>query len=175
MLKLADVFEAPALLQQVNTANVIKTLRAGGGDSAIVPTTAIYSNADEVVQPQDNTTNASGFFAQNNGVGASNSLAQSLCPNQPAGGAFTHEGMLYNPLSFALAMDALTNPGPGDPTRLNLTSVCSTALTPGLTDTDKSTTDTTIKTAAGNIVTYGLSSKAVFKEPAIASYAVLPA
>lgn len=92
-----------------------------------------------------------------------------------AGGTFTHKGMLYNPLSFAIAMDAMANPGPGDPSRLNLAQVCAQALAPGFTADDKTTTDNTIKEAAGNIVSYGLSPKAVFKEPAIASYAVPPA
>lgn len=121
--------------------------------------------------PQDATPAASGFFLDANNVGASNSQVQAVCPNQPAGGAFTHEGMLYNPLAFALAMDAFANDGPGQTSRLNLATVCGAAITPGLTDADKSTTDSTITIAAGNVLAYSGTAKAVTKEPAIAAYA----
>jgi hypothetical protein len=122
--------------------------------------------------PQDATQSASGFFLDAAGAGASNSQVQAICPNQPAGGNITHEGMLYNPLSFALAMDALANPGPGQVARLNLQTVCGAAVTPGLTAADKQTTDATITIAAGNILAYSTTGKAVTKEPAIASYAI---
>jgi hypothetical protein len=70
------------------------------------------------------------------GVGVSNTQVQVACPGQPAGGAYTHEGVLYNPLSFALAVDALTNPGPGSLSRINLPSVCSQPVAPGLSAQD---------------------------------------
>jgi len=156
---------APALWQQANTSTLIATLRANGGDAAIVPTTAIYSSADEVVKPQIGDT-ASGFFQP--GVGASNSQVQTVCPNQAAGGNFTHEGMLYNSLAFALAVDAMSNPGPANVNRLDLKTVCAAALSPGLTAADKSTTDATIGEAAANILAY---TKGVTAEPPIKAYA----
>ncbi|RDW84245.1 hypothetical protein BP6252_01835 [Coleophoma cylindrospora] len=158
---------APALLQQEDTSTLIATLRANGGDSALVPTTTIYSSSDEIVQPQSGNQ-ASGFFLDANNIGASNSQVQTVCPNQAAGGNFTHEGMLYNSLAFALAMDAFTNPGPGQVSRLDLPTVCAAALAPGLDATDKSTTDSTITIAAGNVLTY---QNGVTKEPNIKAYA----
>jgi len=116
---------------------------------------------------------ASGFFLDGNSAGASNTLVQGACTNQPAGGAFTHEGMLHNPMTFALAMDAMTNPGSGDVSRVNLATVCAQSLAPGLTDDDKKTTDATITTAGNNIVAYGVSPMAVLTEPPIASYAAV--
>jgi hypothetical protein len=108
---------APSLLQQASAAAFISTLHANGGDTAYVPTTAVYNNAAEIGMPQDPPTAASGFF---NDVLASNSQVQAVCSGQPAGGNFTHEGMLCNPLAFALAMDAITNGGPSQVSRLNL-------------------------------------------------------
>jgi hypothetical protein len=108
---------APSLLQQASAAVFISTLRANGGDTAHVPTTVVYIKADEIVMPQDPPTAASGLF---NDVLASNSQVQAVCSGQPAGGNFTHEGMLCNPLAFALAMDAITNGGPSQVSRLNL-------------------------------------------------------
>jgi hypothetical protein len=125
----------PSIIQQEYTSNFIATLRSNGGDSAYVPTTTIYSGADQVVQPQSGT-NASAIMGDARHVGVTNNQAQIVCPGQPAGGNYTHEGMLYNPLTFALAVDALTHPGPGLPSRINLNTVCSEAVTPGITAND---------------------------------------
>ncbi len=106
-----------------------------GGDSAYVPTTTVYTGTDEIVQPQSGT-NASAIILDARGVGVSNTQAQIACPGQPAGGPYTHEGMLYNPLSFALAVDALTHPGPGELSRIDLTTVCAEIAAPGLNAND---------------------------------------
>lgn len=150
---------------------MITTLRSDGGDSALVPTTSVYSSTDQIVKPQ-NGTSASGFFLDAGGIGASNSQVQVICANQPAGGSFAHEGVLYNSLAVALAMDAFANEGPGQVSRLDLPTVCGAALAPGLTAADKQTTDATISEAAANILAFSASGKAVTKEPPIAAYAV---
>lgn len=160
-----------ALSQQKDTSNFVKTLNANGGDSAYVPTTAVFSSADEIVKPQLNNASGSGFFNDARNVGVSNTLVQDACPNQPAGGAFTHEGMLYNPVAFALAMDAMSNPGPGQLSRLDMPTVCGAALSPGLDAADKQATDATISEAAANIFTYALSGKSIVGEPGIKPYA----
>jgi hypothetical protein len=131
----ASPYCTPAIIQQGYNSNFITTLRANGGDSAYVPTTTIYSANDEVVQPQTGTI-ASGYINDARGVGASNTMIQAACAGYPAGGNYTHAGVLYNPLSYALAVDALTNKGPGSLSRIDLPTVCSQQLAPGLTAQD---------------------------------------
>ena len=80
-----------AILQQSLTSNFIATLNADSGNSAYVPTTTIYSAADDIVQPQSGI-NASGYILDERGVGVSNNEVQLLCPDQPAGGPYLHEG-----------------------------------------------------------------------------------
>lgn len=119
----------PSIWQQRYDANFASVLRSNGGDSAYVPTTSIYSSSDEIVQPQSGV-NASGFMLDARDVGVSNNELQTVCAGQPAGGVYTHEGVLYNSLAWALAVDALNNPGPGEPARLNLAQVCSEEIAP---------------------------------------------
>lgn len=123
--------QAPAIIQQQYNSNFIRTLRTRGGDSALVPTTILYSATDEVVQPQSGT-GASAFLGNANGAGVTNNQVQVICPGQPAGGLVTHEGMGYNSLLFSLLIDAVTHDGPGQPSRLNLPVVCALPAAPGL-------------------------------------------
>jgi len=171
-----DAFQAIApvpqsLSQQKDDSNFVKTLNANGGDSAFVPTTAVFSSSDEVVKPQLNNPKGSGFFNDARNVGVSNTLVQEACPGQTAGGDYSHAGVLYNPVAFALAMDALSNPGPGQLSRLDLTTICGQALAAGLSTADKKATDQTIPEAAANVIKYTLSGKAIVGEPGIKSYA----
>ena len=155
----------PSILQQQYNSNFITALRARGGDSAYVPTTSIYSGLfDEIVEPQQGT-NASAFILDARNKGVSNNEVQTVCPpGNPGGSFYTHEGTLYNPLGFALAVDALKNPGPGRASRLDLSSVCSTYLTPGLDLADFLLTENAILVAGAALVAY---PNKVLKEPAI--------
>lgn len=144
----------PAVLQQAAGSNFIKTLRSNGGDSAYVPTTSIYSSFfDEIVQPQAGT-GASAFIQDARKVGVSNTEVQQICPGAPAGSFYTHEGVMYNPLSFALLKDALQHNGPGLVSRLPTTNLCLNFLTPGLDLSDFLLTENAIVVAALGIVTY---------------------
>lgn len=139
----------PSVLQQEYNSNFITTLRANGGDAAYVPTTTVYSGFfDEVVEPQQGT-GASAFL-----IGASNNEVQTVCPGQVAGSFYTHEGILYNPLGFALMEDALSHAGPGEAARLDLPAVCSTYLTPGLDLADFLLTENTLLVAGVAVLTY---------------------
>ncbi|KAF2767947.1 alpha/beta-hydrolase [Teratosphaeria nubilosa] len=165
-----DIDEAlpPSLLQQEYNSNFISTLRRNGGDSAYVPTTTIYSGFfDEIVEPQQGT-GASAYLLSNNGVSASNNEVQTVCAGQLAGSFYTHEGTLYNPLGYALFVDALTHRGPGETSRLDLGSVCSTYLTSGLDLEDFLVTENTLLVAGISIGEYPVS---VLQEPAIKLYA----
>ncbi len=155
----------PSVLQQEYDSNYVTTLRGNGGDSAYVPTTTLYSGFyDEIVEPQQGR-NASAYLLDARNKGVTNNEVQLVCPTGTPGGSFyTHEGMLYNPLGYALVVDALTHKGPGQPSRLNLNKVCSTYLSPGLDLTDFLLTENSILIAGVAIVVY---PNKVVNEPAI--------
>jgi len=159
----------PSLIQQESNSEFIATLLNPNGASALVTTTSVYSSTDEVVQPQTGTA-ASGFFGSANGIAATNYEVQTICAGLPAGGVYTHEGMLYNPFTYAIAIDAFTHAGPGESSRLDLSTVCSTELTPGLNVADQAGTESDITVAATNIAAYPVGER-VTVEPAIMAYA----
>jgi hypothetical protein len=121
----------PSISQQDYGSKFVAALRSDGGDSAYVPTTSIYSSTDEIVEPQSGT-GASAYLLDARGVGVTNVDIQSICGLTGAGGLVTHQGVLFNALAYALAVDALTNDGPGELSRINTATVCSEVVTPGL-------------------------------------------
>ncbi|KAI9763862.1 MAG: hypothetical protein M1840_009046 [Geoglossum simile] len=143
----------PSILQQTYSSNFITKLRSSGGDSAYVPTTTIYSASDEVIQPQIDPF-ASSFLNDARGVGVTNTQVQSVCAGRPAGGFYSHGGVLYNPLAWALTVDALTHDGPGKVERINLGSVCGTAAANGLTAGDVLVTEGAAIIGATNALLY---------------------
>ncbi|KAK6857523.1 hypothetical protein PG995_006350 [Apiospora arundinis] len=158
----------PSLLQQKTNSNLIKTLRAGGGDSAYVPTTTIYSSSfDEVVQPQKGK-GASAFLLDARGVGVSNNEIQEVCPSTPAGDFGTHESIMFNGLATELVIDALVNGGPADPKRMDLATICQNLAHPALDVRDVAKTEGTIPIAAVNILEF---EDGVTDEPKIRAYA----
>lgn len=159
----------PSVLQQEYYSNFISTLRDNGGDSAIVPTTNIFSSTDEIVQPQSPLTEASGYLKDDCKVGVTNALIQDTCGGKgPAGLFYTHEGVLYNPLGYALTIDALKHGRPGQVSNLNLGAVCAEAVSPGLDLLDVLTTEEAIVIAAVSVLLY---TPKVPLEPAIKPYA----
>lgn len=160
----------PSVFQQryKGISNFIDTLRSNDGDSAYIPTTTVYSGFyDEIVEPQQGT-GASAYLNDARGVGVSNNYLQDICSNLPAGSFYTHEGVLYNPIAFALIKDALTNGGPGDTSRLDLNTLCNMYLAEGLNVGDLLLTENSILVAALALNTY---EPKVTTEPAIMSYA----
>lgn len=170
-----DIGEAlpPSVIQQEYNSNFVTTLRTNGGDSAYVPTTTVYSGFfDEIVEPQSGR-NASAFLLDARNKGVTNNEVQAVCPDGSAGGSFyPHEGTLYNPLGFALAVDALSHAGPGRPERLNLEKVCEPFLTPGLDLADFLLTENAILIAGVTIVTY--PDKVVDEPPIKREFTELP-
>lgn len=162
-----SVLCVPSVIQQDYHSNFVNTLRANGGDSAYVPTTTIYSATDEIVQPQEGA-DASAIIKDARGVGVSNSQVQLVCNAKPAGLFYTHEGVLYNPLAYALAVDALTHPGPGQVSRIDLNTVCNEIVTPGLSLADVLATEGNIPVAGAAIALY---TPKVITEPPIKAYA----
>ncbi|RBQ70423.1 hypothetical protein FVER53590_12236 [Fusarium verticillioides] len=166
---LSGITNTPSVVQQEAGSNFIKTLRSDGGDSGYVPTTSLYSSfLDEIVQPQEGT-GASAYLLDERNVGVTNAQVQNVCAGKPGGSFYTHESMLINPLSFALAKDALTHDGPGKVSRLDLGTVCASSLAPGLGLEDLLITENAIVIAGISLVTYLPKVK---EEPAIKEYAL---
>lgn len=162
----------PSVLQQryLDSSNFITTLRANGGDSAYVPTTTIYSGFfDEIVEPQQGDQ-ASAFLLDTRNVGVTNNEVQEVCPGGLAGSFYTHEGVLYNPIAFALFKDAMTHAGPGQVSRINTAAICGQYLTTGLDLGDLLLTENSILIAGLGLVTYEPKPTG---EPPIMAYATL--
>ncbi|KUJ24325.1 alpha/beta-hydrolase [Mollisia scopiformis] len=159
---------APAILQQEYNSTFVATLRNAGGSSAYVPTTSVYSIFDEIIQPQENT-GASAYVFDERKVGVSNTELQNACTvAQPGGTLYTHEGVLYNALAFALAKDALIHDGPGDLSRVDVVAECQKIVISGLSLTDVLATEAIVVELVFGALTY---PDKVLSEPAIASYA----
>ena len=60
--------------------------------------------------PKDGTA-VSGFITDAHKVGTSTVCLRCACAGQPAGLAYTREGVLYYPVAYALVIDALTHLG----------------------------------------------------------------
>lgn len=85
-------------------------------------------------------------------VGVTNNHLQTICPGKPAGGVYTHEGVLYNPVAWALATDALHHDGPGETSRINLDKICEQILPPQLQLDDMLGTEGLLLIAGAEIV-----------------------
>ncbi|KAI6789755.1 alpha/beta-hydrolase [Hortaea werneckii] len=160
----------PAIAQQNYNSTFIATLRNNGGDSAYVPTTNIYSIFDEIVEPQQDP-NASGALNDIRAVGVSNVELQEICTAALPGGTPNndHEGVLYNALAYALAIDALTHPNsPGNVERVDAQAECAKFAADGLSLADVLATHALIPLAVGNVLAY---QPKVAQEPAIRGYA----
>lgn len=169
-LDVIDDLGDPSVFQQryLSSSNFITTLRNNDGDSAYVPTTTIYSGfLDEIVEPQQGT-GASAYLLDARNVGVTNNEVQLICPGQVAGSLYTHEGMLYNPITFALFEDAMTHAGPGEVSRIDTATLCNQYLATGLDLGDFLLTENSLLVAGLALVLY---EPKVAAEPAIMSYA----
>jgi len=160
---------APGPAQQINSSEFLKTLRSGGGGSAIVPTTVVYSATDESVQPEDRGEGASSWMGDRNGVGAANIRVQDVCEGKgPGGGTYTHSSVLMHPVTWALVQDALKHDGPGDIKRIDLEAECRNIAAAGLSVEDVQDTVMLLVSAFVQIVMYPGKG---FSEPEIKGYA----
>ena len=76
---------------------------------------------------------------------------------------------LFNPVGYALAIDALQNPGPGKSSRIDLSTLCSEVATDGLTLEDVIATTSVSVGCAMEAEIYPTNK--YLTEPAIMSYA----
>ncbi|RAH40697.1 putative lipase [Aspergillus brunneoviolaceus CBS 621.78] len=157
---LSNVVCTPAIWQQAWHAGFVRALRRVGGDSAYVPTTTVYSSYDQIVQPMSGK--------QASGILQFPGSRCTICRDRPGGGLYTHEGVLYSSLAWALIADALQHDGPGDPSRLNLTNVCGQWLPPQLGMEDVKRTEGLLLIAVAEVLKY---KPKIFQEPEVADYA----
>lgn len=160
----------PSVIQQERTSNYVQQLRKNGGDHSYVPTTTFYSGLfDEIVEPQQGE--AASAFLPSSGPNApvSNNEVQSVCALQPGGSFYGHAGVLFNPLTYALIVDALTHPGTtGQVSRIDRQAVCSDYAAPGLDLDDVLATTGLIAVAGVGLLAY--PDKRI-TEPPLKSYA----
>jgi hypothetical protein len=149
----------PADAQQASDSRFIQALNSGQETFPGISYTEVYSHFDEEVQPNlDNN----GTSSLHGGGGRITDVAvQDICP----GDVVEHLGLgTYDPVAYALALDAITHDGPADPARI-ASSVCLERFQPGVDPltfpTDSAAAAVSVETSSGQTVT---------QEPALACY-----
>lgn len=112
----------PALRQQWDVSAFTRALNSGQETFAGIDYTEIYSHTDQFVQPDLDSSGTSSVH----GPGRITDIAtQDVCPGNVA----DHLAFYYDPVAYALAMDALTHDGPADPSRVDR-AVCAEPTMP---------------------------------------------
>lgn len=120
----ARLFSQPALRQQTDNARFIAALNSGQETFPGISYTTIYSHTSQFVQPNLNDT---GTTSLHGGGGLNANIAlQDVCPLNAA----DHLAYYYDPVAYALAMDALTHSGPADPARVKTANLCTQVSMP---------------------------------------------
>ncbi|MBB4687552.1 esterase/lipase family protein [Amycolatopsis jiangsuensis] len=118
---------SPSLWQQTVNSQYIQAMNSGQETFPGISYTNIYSIVDEFVQPNldDNGTTS----LHGGGGSITNVSIQSVCPTDLAS---EHIAVgTYDPVAYALAMDAVTHDGPASPARVPA-STCGHLLMPGV-------------------------------------------
>jgi triacylglycerol esterase/lipase EstA (alpha/beta hydrolase family) len=107
---------APALWQQTYLSNFVRAMNSGGETFPGIDYTVAWTHYDQFLVPAESTKIE----------GATNIALQDICPGDPA----DHVAIgSYDPVAYAIMLDALDHPGPADPARIDR-SVCRQALPP---------------------------------------------
>ena len=154
--------ECPAAYwQQASQSHFTAALNSYAETFAGIAYTVIYSRTDEIVVPN---TDSSGSSSLHTGSGQiANIAVQQICPNDTS----DHLAMgSYDPVGYALVIDALTHSGPADPARIS-SSVCTEALPP---DVDASSFATNYASYLSYIGQSEFESPEVSSEPPLQCY-----
>jgi triacylglycerol esterase/lipase EstA (alpha/beta hydrolase family) len=117
---------APAVWQQRDNSQFMAALNSYAETFPGISYTEIYSWDDEIVVP--NTSEEGSSSVHTGGGTIANIAVQQVCP----GHAAEHLAMgSYDPVGYALALDAVTNAGPAQAARIAIT-VCLEAFHPGV-------------------------------------------
>jgi hypothetical protein len=152
---------APAFWQQRSNAAFIAALNSAQETFPGISYTDIYTNTDEVVTPNFGPAASS---ALSGGGGAITNVAiQSVCPADVT----EHLGIgIYDNTAYALALDALTHPGPADPARVSA-ATCLSPLMPGI---DPSTFAADYADTLASVATTVATAPRTTSEPPLACY-----
>ncbi|MFZ0040949.1 MAG: hypothetical protein WAK93_06570 [Solirubrobacteraceae bacterium] len=151
----------PAYWQQASQSHFTAALNSYAETFSGINYTVIYSRTDEIVVPN---LDASGSSSLHTGSGQiANIAVQQICPADVS----DHLAMgSYDPVGYALAVDAFTHTGPADPARIS-SSVCSQPFQPGV---NAATFPTTYASYLGAVGEAELQSPEVTAEPALQCY-----
>lgn len=117
---------APAVWQQRNTSAFTAALNSYQETFPGISYTEIYSWDDEIVVP--NTSEEGSSSLHSGGGEIANIAVQEICPEHVA----DHLAMgSYDPVGYALALDAITHAGPAEKSRIS-TALCTEAFMPGV-------------------------------------------
>ena len=125
---------APSFWQQRTGSDFLTALNSRAETFRRIAYTNVYSHYDEVVSPNADATGRSSLHTGRGRI--ANIAAQDVCP-----GDLSEHLLLgtIDPVAWELFLDAVTHPGPADPSRLPA-SVCSRNFMPGV-DENTYTTD----------------------------------
>jgi triacylglycerol esterase/lipase EstA (alpha/beta hydrolase family) len=119
----------PALWQQADNSNFTAALNSGQETFPGIAYTNVYSHTSQFVQPNLDDTGTTSLHG--GGGQITNVATQDICPLNTA----DHLAYYYDPVGYALVIDALEHPGPADPARIDR-SVCSQISMPYVNVTD---------------------------------------
>ena len=152
---------APAFWQQRSDAAFIAALNSAQETFPGISYTNIYTNTDEVVVP--NFGPAASSSLTGGGGAITNVAIQSVCPADLT----EHLGIgIYDNTAYQLALDALTHPGPADPSRVAATT-CLSPLMPGI---DPSTFAADYANTLASVASTVATSPQTTAEPPLACY-----
>lgn len=148
---------APSIQQQRLGSQFLTALNTGPETWSEVDYTVVYTRLDEIVLP------ASSALLQGDGD-ITNVAVQDVCPARVADHLTVGTS---DAVGYALAADALDNPGPADPARVDR-GVCGQLLMPGV---DPLTFATDLAGLTTTIATSIAVGPKTFAEPPLAAYA----
>lgn len=153
---------SPAFHQQALTSKFLGALNGGAETHEGISYTNVSSNYDEVVTPNIGDAASSALHTGRGDI--ANIATQDLCPLDVADHLLVGSA---DPVASALAVDALTHPGPADPERVPR-DVCGQLLMPGV---DPVTFPTDFAGMAGTAADQVLLYPKVLEEPPLKPYA----
>lgn len=115
--------------QQAAGSRFLQALNSRTETFAGVDYTSVYTHLDEIVVPNQDSSGSSSLHGGRGRI--TNVAVQDVCPANTA----DHLSIgTYDPVAYALTIDALDHPGPADPARVPA-GTCTTPLHPGVEPT----------------------------------------